>query len=159
MEDRTTFARPASSHSWRRVLIAALILASVASVGFAQNSDVFTDGFANGHWWKSNTRNENLNYIAGMNDGMRAQATMDDKKMTGVPKGYKIIDYVLWIDQFYNDPANIQLPVIAGWQWTSAKLLGMSEADLKDLLENWRKPAEDEKPAPAPAPAPAKKDK
>ena len=104
-------------------------------------------GFINGRAWRAWAGTHRLGYVVGFGDGIRAALISkavcpDDAECSKNYFGrstYGEIENAL--DDFYRDPANVQIPVETAMIYFQSKVTGTSEEDLARNLAFLRKAA------------------
>ena len=141
-----------------RLLPSIAILMSLSSImSVAQqmtDSGSFTKGRANGHLWDSLPDVAKTVYLSGVMDGKMAlsdklthhntlpkecTSTVENVVADFTVHGYNIGDYQKEIDKFYEDGANVTIPIVTALDVASNRFNGMGKEALERYVETLRK--------------------
>ena len=140
------------------VALSVLLLAASRFIVIAQGrtaTEYFTRGMVNGRFWESIPDAGKTLYLEGARDGqwgmldllLNRSSPLADSCQNAVKKafdtfqvsGFKVKDYLIEVDEFYREKANITIPVMSTLTFISVKFRGWSKADLDAYVENLRK--------------------
>ncbi len=102
----------------------------------------------NGRAWNQLDTQSKIMYLVGVEDGIKllaletppetkpkVRSTVDSLMISG----FRFLDLVKQIDEFYKDSANIRIPVIEAYQFTLKKLHGSTRQELEDQMAALRR--------------------
>ena len=99
-----------------------------------------TGDFINGRAWKVWDESKKLGYILGFGDGIRMfVASRSDDKSQGYFGHSKFGEIEDALNDFYRDPANVQIPVEAAMYFFQTKVNGASPKNLAEQLAGLRR--------------------
>ena len=130
-----------------RPLVLCTTLLSMASLALGQVDPDRTGGFPNGRAWSKLPISAKAYYMTGIKDGrMIAMLALPStaKQCTQAisnqePQGFLVGDFVKVLDEFYKEPANVNVPIIYAYDYVAKKLSGIPANRLSELEANLRR--------------------
>lgn len=104
----------------------------------------------NGWGWDTLSRLEKSQYVSGLYEGVWSlgeelnlslpdQQKVISEKVLAYLTRQRLADLILQVDSFYQDRANVKIPVSDVVQWVAAKNNGKSDKELDNLLVKFRR--------------------
>ena len=134
------------------IVLPLLILLSTATGSIAQQSSFTTAGTFNGHMWQLLSSTQKASHLTGIQEGIKlclnqikndlhiSAGLMREMKESGVfdrrlllfsSQGITAVE--TGIDKFYQDPANLEIPIMDAYQHVT---LGLNYAPARELANN-----------------------
>jgi hypothetical protein len=114
----------------------AFLLASVAFSGELVSDR--TNSIHNGRWWRVMDSSMQLAYVIGLNDGL-SYAEKPDAKADFWWPGLSYGEIRQALNQYYDEPANIRIPIRDAIVAVALKVKGLPKADLDQFTEMMRR--------------------
>ncbi|MBL7131292.1 MAG: hypothetical protein ISS45_07835 [Candidatus Omnitrophica bacterium] len=134
-----------------------------SSLCFADNEEYYTDGQGNGRLWQNIEDGQaKIYYLKGIEEGILLQTknsfnqamadylvsdreiyekinnTLNKAYEMLTVKGYRLSEIASMIDDFYEDKANIKIPISDAYEYTIYKLQGATPEELEKFLSACR---------------------
>jgi len=124
----------------RTRLVLILLIAPIC-LPQTRESSATTFGVSNGRFWQSFTSVEKITYLAGVFDGFLSMDTILDKHETPnfFAKGSNLKEYVTAVDLFYQEPANLPIPLSFALRAVTMKANGEDAAEIGKATEAVRR--------------------
>lgn len=115
---------------------------------FSIGQDLYDRGGLNGRGWKA-LKEQRLSCLTGLLDGINfgfAAATEEYTQYQKLRDAYVSTKFTIGeigseIDRFYEEAANILIPVHEAFQWVRLKMAGVSPIKLQELLAQYHRDA------------------
>jgi len=107
-----------------------------------ETDELYTKGWRNGKYWEELNFQEKIYYITGLEDGIAlADYFTGDSSIHDefTVKGFRMSDLVKESDLFYEQRANIKIPIAFAYHYVISKIKGQPTTELDDIVVRLRK--------------------
>ena len=121
-------------NSMRRTVLAAMMGALLCATLHGQPRGERTAGMVNGRAWLIFTGKMRTSFLAGFTDGIGVYSCGSDQFKSVKASTLSIGESKKMLDDFYNDPANISIPIAAALELVADRAAGASRNEYERLL-------------------------
>jgi hypothetical protein len=137
--------RPGTKWLFSVILFVFIAMAVSPTEGRPEQQDprYFYKDLCNGRMWKLFTENEKITYVAGVRAGI-SLICLTNSELEPAGDFYKLVgksnkEISAMIDTFYEDAANVRIPVLTAYIWAAKKINGVANEELEELIAQLRR--------------------
>ena len=122
-------------HTMKKIVIFAAVLLSALALDAQDN--VVTN--MNGKQWRIMNHGDKVVFLAGLSNGLLFASADNAKDMELWSVNLTMEQEALAVDQCYDDPRNMKVPITGCWVFAAGQSRGASPKDLENLMVGFRK--------------------
>jgi hypothetical protein len=123
---------------WKDRRISVICAAQNTAKQFPPGPALQTNGRFNGRAWNSLDEARKQVFLIGMKDGMFEVEPNIETSSTYFPKTLELNEFTKALDQLYNDPANILIPIVHAMALITLKVNGAQPVTIDKILAQLR---------------------